>query len=31
MGLGERIALDHEMAIVTTELAWLDRTLAQLS
>jgi hypothetical protein len=31
MDLGERLALDYGLAAATAELAWLDRTLAQLS
>ncbi|MFQ6101705.1 MAG: PadR family transcriptional regulator [Anaerolineae bacterium] len=29
--LGERLALDYGLAVATVELAWLDRTLTQLS
>jgi PadR family transcriptional regulator AphA len=29
--LGERLALDYGLAVAAAELAWLDRTLAQLS
>jgi hypothetical protein len=31
MDLGDRLALDYGLSVATTELAWLDRTLARLS